>query len=174
MILTEIPRAIARHLKTVDFFRTPIEIPVIALCEKDIISVVEADMARLGISVTVPVTGVRREGSNFSPGCQRLSPINIAVMCREHIEVNRSPNIGSGVACESLIEAVIANLVGIVLTDEDGARLILSTLQFDEASQEDDPDGLYSWTALFSTSGLLKAEDMTQLTEQEPLQPLPH
>ena len=171
-LFTEIPRSIARLLKSKAFFRTPREINVVALCEKDIISLVTAHMDALGLSVTVQVTGCKPEGQSV-PGCVRLGMINVVVSVREMIEVNRSDHQGTGLAAESVIEGVIANLAGQTLQKEDGTTLNVGSVIFDSAQQEEDEDGLYAWSAFFHTSGLIKDTDVTQSTHQEPITTLP-
>lgn len=171
MISTEIPRAIERHLKTVAFFTAPVPIPVIPLCERDLISMVRQNMETLGICATVQVTGFGDPPNNQSPGCIRFDNITIAINIREVLEINRTGQLGTGIACETVAEAIMANLSGATLSTETGNRIAVSPLMVTSASiTEDEDPSVLAWVVYFKTSALLKADDMSQSNQQEPSQ----
>ena len=128
-------------------------------------------MDTLGICATVQVTGFGEPFANQPPGCIQFKNVTIAVHIREHLEINRTPHMGTGVACETVAEAVMANLAGVTLSTESGARVTPGPLMVTSASiTEDDNPSVLAWVVYFTTSALLKAEDMSQSNQQEPSQ----
>jgi hypothetical protein len=167
MILTEIPRAIARHLASKPFFQAPVQIPVRAFCERDIVSWCASHMESLGLSVVVMATGGKSSGQ-AKPDCQRLDPINLTVRVFEMIEQNRSAN-GSGVSAESCAEAIAGYLSAYHPLDAAGAQLAsVGPLSIDEVRASESPEGLWVWDVAVKSSGIIKTAAITQFTEREP------
>lgn len=167
MLLTEVPRAITRHLAAQPFFQQPVQIPVRAMCEQDIVDWSASKMASLGMHVQVMSTRGKAKGE-ASPGCVRMDT-TLLVRVRENLLMNRSAS-GTGVAAESVAEAAAAFLQGHYPLDEAGARLTnANLLTVVDLAQADDPDGLLCWECILSSTGMLKADEFTQALQQEPL-----
>lgn len=175
MILTEIPRAIARYLASKPFFQGPVQIPVRAFCERDIVSWCAQKMESLGLSIVVMATGAKRHGEPF-PNCVRLDPISITVRVFESLELNRGSVNGTGVSAESCCEAIIGYLAGHNPQNSSGVNIPnIGQLLVEEIRQAESPEGLWVWDVAVKSSCMIKTSDITQFTEREPetiLEPL--